>query len=178
MDPVRHPNDITRFFQGLTEHAFQATLGVVDPPLVDYVSVLLVRYLRSDSIASWPGRGRKSGAAVPAVEQLWRAAAATTESLAAEPLDREGFRELGDAALFWTGLYPEAVRRPRGGLAEELTPSVADYRAVGRRAYWLASRLPATDPDEEGRLLARLSHEFDLCVAGLAEVRKSWADSG
>ena len=29
---------IRRFFTGLTEHAFQIRLGVVDPPLVDYLS--------------------------------------------------------------------------------------------------------------------------------------------
>ena len=39
-----------RYFAGLTEFAFQAQLGIVDPPLVDYVSGLLVRFVRIDAL--------------------------------------------------------------------------------------------------------------------------------
>ena len=48
----RHPegNRLRRFFAGVTEYAFGARLGVVDPPLVDYLSTLLVRFVRSDEI--------------------------------------------------------------------------------------------------------------------------------
>ena len=39
-----------RFFAGLTEHTFEVRMGVVDPPLVDYVSQLLVRFVHADTI--------------------------------------------------------------------------------------------------------------------------------
>jgi hypothetical protein len=39
-----------RFFTGLTEYAFAARLGVADPPLVDYIAELLVRFIRSDEL--------------------------------------------------------------------------------------------------------------------------------
>ena len=54
MYSARDPDDIGRFFRGLTEHAFHARLGIVDPPLVDYVSLLLVRFIRNDDIRSLP----------------------------------------------------------------------------------------------------------------------------
>ena len=39
-----------RFFSGLTEQTFQGELGVADPPLIDYLSNLLIRFLRFDAI--------------------------------------------------------------------------------------------------------------------------------
>ena len=48
MFSTRDPADLERFFRGLTEHAFHGRLGIVDPPLVDYVAELLVRFIRHD----------------------------------------------------------------------------------------------------------------------------------
>ena len=36
------------FFGGLTEHTFEARLGIADPPLVDYLVELLVRFIRTE----------------------------------------------------------------------------------------------------------------------------------
>jgi len=55
MYSARDPDDIDRFFRGLAEHAFHARLGVVDQPLVDYVSLLLVRFIRNESLRTLPG---------------------------------------------------------------------------------------------------------------------------
>ena len=41
---------LRRFFAGVTEHAFAIRMGVADPPLVDYVSELLVRFVHNDEI--------------------------------------------------------------------------------------------------------------------------------
>ena len=51
MYSARDPSDVDRFFRGLTEYAFHTRLGVVDPLLVDYVAVLLVRFLRNERLA-------------------------------------------------------------------------------------------------------------------------------
>ncbi len=47
-DPVRLP--LRRFFAGITESAFLARIGLADPPLVDYISDLLVRFVHFDSV--------------------------------------------------------------------------------------------------------------------------------
>ena len=39
-----------RYFAGLCEYIFEAKLGVADPPLVDYVSDLLLRFARLDTV--------------------------------------------------------------------------------------------------------------------------------
>ena len=40
--PPDHP--LRRLFAGLTEHAFLTSIGITDPPLIDYVSELLTRF--------------------------------------------------------------------------------------------------------------------------------------
>src|SRR5271169_1649391 len=46
-DP-QHP--LRRLFAGLTEQTFMANLGVADPDLVDYLSILLSRFVHLDAI--------------------------------------------------------------------------------------------------------------------------------
>ena len=90
-------------FRGMAEYTFQTQLGVADPPLLDYVSHLLTRFVRSDEI--YPIRNL-SGKPLRGVAEML-----------AEAQERVGFarrevhRHIGDYTLFWTGIYPEAIHR-------------------------------------------------------------------
>jgi hypothetical protein len=165
MYSARDPDDIGRFFRGLTEHAFHARLGIVDPPLVDYVSLLLVRFIRNDEIRSLP---RQAAAVLDDVTDMLSAVQQAPAEAA-----REEYRHIGDYTLFWSGLYPEALRRFQHPTRQD---HLLDYRAAGKKAYWIASTLEPADAAEERDLLARLSHDYDLCVEGLAEVRRAWGE--
>lgn len=187
MVPPRPTPDLDRFFRGLAEHAFHGRLGVVDPPLVDYVTTLLLRFIRNEHVRSLPGGDAVAGdqlvlmlaALPPPGRGVARAddsqGEASREDLLAgreEPLAQGRhaveYRYLGDYTLFWTGLYPEALRR-RGPRAAGLD----DYRVAGKRAYWIASTCAAADRS----LFARLSHDYDTCAEGLAEVRRAWGET-
>lgn len=165
MFSARDPSDVDRFFRGLTEYAFHTRLGVVDPPLVDYVSLLLVRFLRNDLAA---GPAGSVPAATDVSCMLVTAADRSTPDEA-----REEYRRIGDVTLFWSGLYPEALRRPD-------TPAridrLAAYRSTGRHAYRLAATLEPADAAAARRLLEQLAEEYDLCVEALTEVRRIWSD--
>ena len=165
MFAAHDPTDIQRFFRGLTEYAFHTRLGVVDPPLVDYVTLLLVRFLRHDRIGAAPGAVQPTVAVARLLDEARR-----------HPADeaREEYRHIGDSTLFWSGLYPEALERFR---SPEQPDHLIDFRAAGRQAYWLASTLEPDDAAEERRLFERLSHDYDLCVEGLGEVRRAWGDA-
>lgn len=167
MFSAREPDDIGRFFRGLTEYAFHARLGIVDPPLVNYVAALLVRFLRNDGRAAPAGGGQRLAADVTQQLMALRLHAEAGTAL-------EEYRQIGDSTLFWSGLYPEAVRRfAQHGLDDALV----GYREAGKQAYWLASTLEPEDAAEERMLLERLSREYDVCVEGLAEVRRAWGDA-
>lgn len=165
MFSARDPSDIDRFFRGLTEYAFHARLGVVDPPLVDYVAVLLVRFLRNDRAAAFPGDAPEAAAVTRLLAGL---------SLPATDETGEEFRRIGDTTLFWSGLYPEAVARKGGGGRDD---RLAGFREAGKRAYWLASTLQPDDAPAERLLLERLSRDYELCVEGLGEVRRAWGEA-
>lgn len=164
---AREPDDIGRFFRGLTEYAFHARLGIVDPPLVNYVALLLVRFLRSDGGARLTGVTRHE--AFDVTHKLM-----TVRLYAEADAAREEYRHIGDATLFWSGLYPEALR-PR--VLSGLDDALVGYREAGKQAYWLASTLEREDAAEERLLLERLSREYDLCVEGLTEVRRAWGEA-
>jgi hypothetical protein len=165
MFAAHDPSDIDRFFRGLAEYAFHARLGVVDPPLVDYVALLLVRFLRLDASAG-------SAPVAPDVATVARMLDEARSHAAAEA--RAEFRQIGDATLFWSGLYPEALRRLRHNGPQD---DLGDYREAGRRAYWLVSTLEPDEAAEERRLFERLAHDYDLCVEGLGEVRRAWGEA-
>lgn len=166
MFSARDPSDVDRFFRGLTEYAFHTRLGVVDPPLVDYVSVMLVRFMRNERLAVLPGAGEESADVTHMLLAAERHADATTA--------REEYRHIGDVTLFWSGLYPEALARYRmpGPHAD-----LVGYKAAGRQAYRLAAALEPDDAADERSLLERLSDEYDLCVEGLGEVRRAWGEA-
>jgi hypothetical protein len=153
---------VRRFFTGLTEYAFHARLGVADPPLVDYIAELLVRFVRSDDLYSVRSiRGQRL--------------MAVTDMLA-EAQHREGparqkvHRHIGDFTLFWTGVYPEVIDGLRRGGKDALI----DYQQQGKRAYWIASTIPVEREAAPVDVLKRLSENFELCVYGLGEVRRQW----
>ncbi len=159
-----HGGNLRRFFAGLTEFAFQTRLGVADPPLVEYLSDLLARFVRSDAVFAIRNlRGQRLDAVA---EMLMEAQARVGQA------KREVHRHIGDFTLFWTGLYPEALERFQRGPAKDF---FLDYCEQGKRAYYIASTIPASDDKSpEGAVLERLSHEFELCVYGLGEVRREW----
>jgi hypothetical protein len=150
----------------MTEQTFQARLGVADPVLIDYISDLLARFVRSDAlyrIRSLAGRQLRELAEmmVEAEERVGDAR-------------REVHRHMGDFALFWTGVYPEALERMRGPLKKD---HLVDYCHQGKRAYLIAGTIEASE--EQGAssaVLIRLSHEFEMCAYGLREVRRQWED--
>lgn len=154
---------LKRLFSALTEHTFAVDLGVADPPLVDYLSDMLVRFVRIDAIFSIRdviGRRLEEVA-----EMLCEA-----EQREGHP-QREVHRHIGDFTLFWTGVYPEALQRLR---SPERKDALLDYQTQGKRSYWIASTYDGEEFRAQAPVLRRLSDEFELCSRGLARVRHEW----
>jgi hypothetical protein len=164
-----------RFFAGITEQAFMTELGVADPPLIDYVTGLLWRFVRSDDVYS---------VRTPRGERLTQVADMLAEAQAREGLaKRQLLRHVGDFTLFWTGLFPEVADRIRKAGGKD---ALLNYRELGKHSYRVAAQIPApptaavTADDDRAptaaELLQRLSAEYELCVYGLGEVRKAWEE--
>lgn len=153
---------IELFFAGVAEHAFATRLGIADPPLVDYVAGLLTRFVHRDAVFAMRNlTGRRLDEVVDMLAEAQQRIGSAR---------REIHRHIGDFTLFWTGVYPEALLRLRGTDRKDY---LVDYCEQGKRAYHIASTIPAND-DTDNDVLQRLSHDFEFCVQGLGEVRREW----
>ncbi len=160
-EPTRGP--LERFFSGITEHIFHSRMGVADTELVDYVSDLLVRFSKTDAmhrIRHLNGR--------PATEVV---------SMMAEAQQRIGLarrnvhRHIGDFTLFWSGMYPEALR---DGESNDGCDQFTNYCRFGKRAYGIASEIDGDEVIPPGSLLKRLSDQFEMCTYAMREIRREW----
>ena len=157
-----HP--LRRLFAGLTEQTFIQTIGVADPPLTDYLSEMLSRFIHVDAIY----RLRDStGKRLEEVAEMMIEAEALPEGRTR----REVHRHIGDFTLFWTGVYPERLRRLRDALSKD---HFIDYCAQGKRSYYIASTFEDDRFRDEALVLRRLSEEFELFAYGLRQVRQQW----
>jgi hypothetical protein len=161
-----HP--LRRLFAGLTEQTFTITLGVADPGLVDYLSLLLSRFVHVDAI--YRLRNAQGKRLEEVAEMMIEAQALPPEGRTR----REFHRHIGDFTLFWTGVYPEALRRLRSSLSKD---HFIDYCEQGKRSYFIASTFEDDPYREEAPVLRRLSEEFELCAYGLNQVRREWERS-
>ena len=160
-----HPRPLLlRFFSGLTECAFQTRLGVADPLLTDYLSDMLVRFVRCDVI--YRIRDLSGRPLAEVADMLVEAEARVGDAR------RAVHRHIGDFILFWTGVYPEALKRMSGPHTKD---HLLNYCAQGKRSYYIASTIVADrDENAPSEVLERLSDQFELCMYGLGEVRREW----
>lgn len=154
---------LEKFFVGLTEFVFHSQLGVADTQMVDYVSELLVRFTRLDNLQK--------------VRQLDGRPATEVVTLVSEAEQRIGtarreiHRHIGDFTLFWSGVYPEALREMK---AADKKDQFINYCAQGKRAYRIASTIATDESKATSELLVRMSEQFEMCAYGLREIRREW----
>ena len=159
--PISESHPLHRWFRGFTESTFMNELGIGDPTLVGYLSDLLARFVTSERI--WGLRDTQGRRCQQVTEMLGEA-----ESASDTVRRRVCLRHVGDFTLFWTGVYPEALRTLQGC---DSSDHLIEYQAQGKRSYYLASTLEASG---DAPVLRRLSFEFELCAFGLSKVRREW----
>lgn len=167
--PRTHP--LHRWFEALVQDSFQQQLGLGDTRVLDYLADLLTEFIHVEQInALRDGSGRL-------IEDLaGMLSDAEAEPAAADDERRRILhRHIGDFTLFWTGVYPENLRRMRRrGARDELL----DYFAQGKRSYAIASELSDDRTVPTAEVLRTLSDQFEYCVYGLGLVRKNWSSAG
>jgi hypothetical protein len=155
-------SSIDRYFAGLAENTFHSQLGVVDPPLIDYLTRLLIRSIRNDMVHRIRGI---TGRPLMTVQEMVNEAASRLGEA-----QRELHRHIGDFTLFWAGVYPEALRTGESDSSGQFET----YCSFGKRSYMIASSITTEDDDPPAEILERLSDRYDLCCYGLREVRRQW----
>lgn len=154
---------LKNLFAGLLENTFYSELGVADPHLVDYLTNLLLRFIRNEAI--FKVRNLQG-------DRLEEVAGMLIE--AEQSLDRprrEIHRHIGDFTLFWSGVYPESLKYLK---SIDRRDFLINYREQGKRSYYIASTYEQDPYEEEAPVLRKISDLYDLCTHGLQHVRKEW----
>lgn len=158
-----HP--LRRLFSGMTEHTFMQTLGLADPALTDYLSELLSKFISMNAVY------RLRDAEGKRLEEV-AAMLIEAEAMPAEGRTRREYhRHIGDFTLFWTGVYPEMLKKLRTAMMRD---SFIDYCEQGKRSYYIASTFEDGPYRDEAPVLRRLSEGFELVAYGLSQVRREW----
>jgi hypothetical protein len=157
--PSNHP--IRQLFTSLTERSFLEGLGIGDFGMIRYVSNLLVDFINVDHLY----RIRNArGKPLDDVGKMLLESDSRSRSSSAKR-EQEIRKHIGDYTLFFTGMFPESLKRRVGSLRLDY---FVDYIRVGKESYLLVARI---DPDV-APLFKRLSDNFDYCVVALNYVKK------
>lgn len=167
MIDARAPHEkLRQMFAGHVENALYSEIGLADPELVAYLTALLVRFVHMDTI--FPP-SRLDGQRIEGIAQLLEEMSGDTISLRKE---RDVHRHVGDFTLFWSGLYPEALRFGRSRVGGQ-RDALLDYSVRGKQSYLRAAQLSDAGNDIPPRkLLQRLSTHYELCARGLEIVSR------
>jgi hypothetical protein len=163
--PEGHP--LRELFHGLVVRTFHGTLGLPRQEISAYLANMLTEFAHMDTLH----RVRDAdGIRLKAVAAMLMEADVT---LHANSFDQERavHKHIGDFTLFWTGVYPEALRQMRAqGRADHLI----DYVRQGKQSYYIVSTFQQGPYARDAALFRQLSDEFELCLYGLSLVRREW----
>lgn len=166
MNPISDQHPIRRMFGELVHRAFCERLDMRGEQDVErYVTDLLVNFMHDDGVyAIRNAEGRKVRNIVDMVLE-------GDVRFHADSFDRERevHKHIGDFLLFWTGMFPEFVRRMKQSGTRDI---LIDIERQGRLSYAVVSEFKHEPYGEEAPLFGRLSARFDRYVAGLRVVRE------
>ncbi|MBI3944887.1 MAG: hypothetical protein HY321_03140 [Armatimonadetes bacterium] len=164
-----HP--LRRLFESLVYRTFAESVRMPDPEVARYVADILTRFVHMDNAYRLrDARGRR-------LEEVAEMLMEGDVRLNARSFsrEREVHKHIGDFTLFWTGVYPEALRLLRAAWRKD---HLVDYVDQGRKSYYIASTFDYGDYRDEARTLRKLSEWFEYCTYGLSLVRQEWERLG
>ncbi len=159
--PLRH------LFESLVRRHFFGTAQLPDAAIAAYVGGVLTDFTFVDNLYRIRNaRGRQ-------LEDIAEMLIESNPLLDARSFDREREvrKHIGDVALFYTGLFPEAVAMlPR--LRPFSMDLFVDYVTAGKDSYRVVAAFNVFEYREEAPLFERLSDRFEQCVFGLNMVKR------
>ena len=170
-DPNSNTHPMQRFFQEALQDSLENKLELPpsSKPVQLYLAEMLVRLMHQDAIYSIrDAEGnpvRSVGEMVLEGDIRFRANSFKRE--------REVHRHIGDLMLFWSGIFPEAIKCFLTGVDSRLDPT---YQ--GRSSYEIAGSFDHDPFQSEAPILRELSTNFEAYQYGLSLVRANLPSFG
>lgn len=160
-------SELYSLFHDLIATTFTLRLGLSDSQLSEYLAGMLTEFAHFDRIyriRDLAGHPLREVAAMLQQADIRLSAGGFDR-------EREVHKHIGDFTLFWTGVYPEALRRLQSSMKRD---HLLDYVEQGKSSYYIASTFDHGDLASEARVLRCLSNTFEIVALGLQEVRSAW----
>jgi hypothetical protein len=161
---MRASDRLRALFEELARNAFLRELHYHDPEVISYLSSLLTDFTRTEQLYQIKNvRGRRLddvGEMLIESNPLLEAGSFVRE--------REVRKHIGDYTLFFLGLFPEHLKRPRRSLRLDY---FVDYMKAGKESYHIVSKFDQFEFRRVAPLFRRLADNFELLAYGLNRVR-------
>lgn len=166
--------DLGRLFSEVVERTFRVPLELSDPEVTDYVSALLMDFTRAENV--YRIRDLKGRAIEDVGEMLLESNPLSKNPVAGFDREREVRKHVGDFTLFFSGMFPESIRRWR--LRRLQVGSWVDYIRAGKESYHVVAAFDQFEYQKVAPTFRKLSDRFEECVYGLHLVKKQLIASG
>ncbi len=169
MIPESHT--LQQFFVELVSQHFHNTLGLRDPQVSEYIANMLTEFTEVDQLH----RVRNSsGRPLDDVGEMLLEADPVYGEAPSFDREREVRKHIGDYALFFTGMFPEAINHWR--LRRQRLENFVDFIRAGKESYYIVSKFEYFEYAKAAPLFAKLSARFEECVFGLNQVKNDLAE--
>jgi len=153
---------LKRFFDRIVRLSF-VDLGLRDEPVAEHVAALLTRFARREQLYAIRGaHGERLETVAELLIEIQRAWDFQAEDF--DPFRERTIRQqIGDYALFMTGLFREHVER---------RSAVGYYVREGKRSYDVVSKIDRSALRPEAPLFSALADRFERYAGALHYMRK------
>jgi hypothetical protein len=161
---MRSTDRLRALFEELVRNAFLRQLRYYDSEVISYLSSLLIDFTRTDQLFKIrDARGRR-------LDDVGEMLIESNPLLEGTSFvhEREVRKHIGDYTLFFTGLFPEHLKRPRQSLRLDY---FVDYVKAGKESYHIVSKFDQFEFRRVAPLFRRLAENFELLAYGLNGVR-------
>jgi hypothetical protein len=162
---VSESNPLQRFFHELVERNY-SEVGVRNSEVQAYVSNLLTELCESDNLYKIAG---ENGEPLCDLGTMLLAADPVYGPAPSFDRERQVRKHIGDYALFFTGMFPEALNHSR--LRRMRLEGLIDFIRAGKESYFIVSKFEHFEYAKVAPLFRRMSHDFEQLVYGLNQVK-------
>jgi hypothetical protein len=158
--PVLHD-----LFADMVPGCYRAS-DVRDRDIIAYVTDLLARFVSAAALYPVDSGGR----VLEDVGEMLIQADPILGTASSFEEERTIHQQVGDAALFFTGMFPESATYRRSH--HYRLQSTSELIQAGKHSYYVVSQFNVFEHAAQAPLFRKLSRDFEHCVEGLHRVRQ------
>jgi hypothetical protein len=164
MIPESHP--LEKFFIELVGRHYAEEIGIRDPQIVNYVASLLTEFCEVEQLLKIR---TADGRTLNDLGELLIESNPVYGPAPSFDRERQVRKQIGDYALFFTGMFPESINHFR--LRKQRVENFIDWIRAGKESYYIVSKFDCFEYTKVAPLFASLSSHFEQCVYGLNRVK-------